>query len=460
MNGSIPGVKALVLVMQFIGSLYAPTVSTAPLEEQVEIALAEQQPFTCGFEVQALVLYSIAVYWYDNIQRAREILDMATSKALALGMNSGQFAAGNSQGDPVLAESWRRTWWQLYLADAHIASSNHATTFGTSQRNVLATVELPCEEANYNSGNIPHPKTLEDYDNREFALDDDTDFSSFAYLIGLARSLDHTIIGIPRNSEENVHAICTNADASVAAWLSLLSKSKRKFFRDDRTLDELLFKANMLIQVYTVDIHRSLSTLAYSAIEAVSSCAPPPPPERLAPVYYSDAHIHTTKILRAIERMTDMLTLPTRIAVHSPFTICMIATMTIAHLSACKYVLKGEQLKIARERIRVAMGALEVFAEVWPRGKKVVREVKIVARELLSLGAGTEAREPTEVRSLLDANALLILDDSLTIDADSFARADLTGYFGFPSSDWELELGLASSDVSLRTGFPFEVTGV
>lgn len=152
MNGSIPGVKALVLVMQFIGSLYAPTVSTAPLEEQVKIALAEQQPFTCGFEVQALVLYSIAVYWYDNIQRAREILDMATSKALALGMNSGQFAAGNSQGDPVLAESWRRTWWQLYLADAHIASSNHATTFGTSQRNVLATVELPCEEANYNSG--------------------------------------------------------------------------------------------------------------------------------------------------------------------------------------------------------------------------------------------------------------------------------------------------------------------
>lgn len=211
---------------------------------------------------------------------------------------------------------------------------------------------------------------------------------------------------------------------------------------------------------YTVDIHRSLSTLAYSAIEAVSSCAPPPPPERLAPVYYSDAHIHTTKILRAIERMTDMLTLPTRIAVHSPFTICMIATMTIAHLSACKYALKGEQLKIARERIRVAMGALEVFAEVWPRGKKVVREVKIVARELLSLGAGTEAREPTEIGSLLDANALHSLDDSLAIDADSFARADLTGYFGFPGSDSELELGLASSDVSLRTGFPFEATGV
>jgi hypothetical protein len=80
-------------------------------------------------------------------------------------------------------------------------------------------------------------------------MDDETDFSSFAYLVGLLRSLDLTIIGIPRNSEENVKEMCTRADASIAAWLSLLSKSKRKLFRDDGTLDELLFKAQCLIQV-------------------------------------------------------------------------------------------------------------------------------------------------------------------------------------------------------------------
>jgi hypothetical protein len=90
---------------------------------------------------------------------------------------------------------------------------------------------------------------MDEYDNREFAMDDDADFSSFAYLIGLMRTLDLIFIGIPRNSEENVKIMCTNADASIAAWLSLLSKSKRKLFRDDGTLDELLFKANMLIQM-------------------------------------------------------------------------------------------------------------------------------------------------------------------------------------------------------------------
>ena len=117
----------------------------------MKIALAEPQAYASGYEVQALILYSIAVYRCGNIQRARKLLDMATNQALAIGMNFKQFAIENSQGDPVLAESWRRTWWQLYLTDAHIVSGHHATTFDTSQREVPATVELPCEEAEYDS---------------------------------------------------------------------------------------------------------------------------------------------------------------------------------------------------------------------------------------------------------------------------------------------------------------------
>ena len=99
--------------------------------------------------------------------------------------------------------------------------------------------------------------------------------------------------------------------------------------------------------------------------------------------------MHTAKIMRAIERMTDLLTMPVRIGVLTPFTSCMIAKVTIAHLSACRFVLREqpEQLKVARERIRVAMGALEIFAEVWPKGKATVSEVKTIARELLSLGS-------------------------------------------------------------------------
>ena len=152
MNEDIPGMRLLTLVMRFIGSLYTSKIPSPPLEAEVKLALQEKQVYTSGFEIQALVIYSCAVYWCDDLPRARELLDVATSKALRMGMNLKQFAVENSFGDPVLAECWRRTWWQLYLTDAHIASSDHTTGFGTSQRDIVASVELPCEEADYDSG--------------------------------------------------------------------------------------------------------------------------------------------------------------------------------------------------------------------------------------------------------------------------------------------------------------------
>ena len=80
-------------------------------------------------------------------------------------------------------------------------------------------------------------------------MDHDTNFSSFAYLVGLVRTIDHTITGMQRTSEESIKTMCAIADAGTAGWLSLLPKAKRKLFREDGTLDELLFKANIFIQV-------------------------------------------------------------------------------------------------------------------------------------------------------------------------------------------------------------------
>lgn len=142
LNEDIPGMHFLILVMQFIGSLYAPKECSVALEEQVTRAKAEQQPYATGFEVQALVLYSTAVYWCDERQRARRLLDQATPKAIALGMNSRNFAVEHSHGDPVLAESWRRTWWLLYIIDAHMAATDHTVTFSTSQKTVPCTVDF------------------------------------------------------------------------------------------------------------------------------------------------------------------------------------------------------------------------------------------------------------------------------------------------------------------------------
>jgi hypothetical protein len=83
--------------------------------------------------------------------------------------------------------------------------------------------------------------------------------------------------------------------------------------------------------------------------------------------------------------MVDLLTLPINILKMSPFTVCQIATPTVALISACKNVLHGEEVIAARERIRVAIAAIEKFGEVWPRAASTAKELKIIAREIFGI---------------------------------------------------------------------------
>lgn len=75
----------------------------------------------------ALLLAAIATHCEDETERGRIILDRAIFLALELGMNSRTFA--NMEIDPVLAESWRRTFWGLYVTDGTFASIRGAPTF-------------------------------------------------------------------------------------------------------------------------------------------------------------------------------------------------------------------------------------------------------------------------------------------------------------------------------------------
>lgn len=107
------------------------------------------RPIT-GFDVQALLLYSIAVYWSNDPDHGTVLLDEAIQMAVELGMNRKEFPVQHGNNNPVLEESWRRTWWLLYITDAHIAGSTHVFPFRTN--NIDKTVDLPCEEHEYDSG--------------------------------------------------------------------------------------------------------------------------------------------------------------------------------------------------------------------------------------------------------------------------------------------------------------------
>ncbi|KAF2877233.1 hypothetical protein BDV95DRAFT_480991 [Massariosphaeria phaeospora] len=378
----------LLPVLLYIGSIFTHTVDTAPLAGAAQQAIEQgrnRAGSTGPFYIQALTLYSIGVYWSNEPERGRTLLNEAIRGAVAPGMQKADYAAQHGSGDPVLEESWRRTWWTIYITDAHIAGSTHS--FPTQTAQVKITTKLPCEEHLYESGNIPPPSTLRDYDMREFT---DTEFSSFAQLIGFTHGINRVLATRRLLDTENAKVVCANADTMMTAWCSLLPRSKKRLLRDDGSVDELLFKANILMHTYIVDLHRSLSTLSFFPIESISKCAPPPPPTTLHLLTPdtdadADAATHTAKALHAISKLHALLTLPTRFSTHTPFIICMIANMTIAHLSACHYLFREPQLAHEREKIRLNMGVLKMLGEWWPSGEREYRDLGVVAREILGL---------------------------------------------------------------------------
>ena len=147
------GLKPILLVMQYIGSLYISSVPSASFEALVLEALAESRivtPSSTGHQVQALILYSIAAYWCNEVGKGLSLLDEAISRAVSLGMNQKEFAAVHGGGDSVLEESWRRTWWLVCVTDAHFAGSTHTFPFRTTH--IPMNADLPCEEESYASG--------------------------------------------------------------------------------------------------------------------------------------------------------------------------------------------------------------------------------------------------------------------------------------------------------------------
>ena len=141
--------QPLFLVMEFIGSIFSPKPSDTFREKAREI-LTRPGLRQHGFTVQAMLLLSVAIYWSDEVEDAHSFLEEAIEMALGLGMHLRTFAEQHGENDPVLEESWRRTWWLLFIIDVNMAASSHRSRHIASS--LLMTTDLPCEGHEYHSG--------------------------------------------------------------------------------------------------------------------------------------------------------------------------------------------------------------------------------------------------------------------------------------------------------------------
>jgi hypothetical protein len=144
-----PSWQPLIAAMRLIGHIYARREWSTELKDHIEACCAQASP-SDPVIIQARLLYSIALFWYDQKNQAKSESDNAIQLALTLQLSREEFAIQYGGDDPVLAESWRRTWWMLYIVDAY-----YTGTLGTMEMravDVNATVKLPCEEDEYESG--------------------------------------------------------------------------------------------------------------------------------------------------------------------------------------------------------------------------------------------------------------------------------------------------------------------
>lgn len=143
----------LLPVLLYIGSIFNNTVDSTPLAAAAQLALESaqvRQRSHSPYYIQALLLYGVAVFASNEPKRGRQLVSNAIELAIQVGMHKANFASIHGQADPVLEESWRRTWWSCHVTDASVSGSTHS--FPTQTSVVQVTTELPCEEQQYETG--------------------------------------------------------------------------------------------------------------------------------------------------------------------------------------------------------------------------------------------------------------------------------------------------------------------
>lgn len=150
MQSNPTSLEDILAVIRYIGSVYLPEIPSLPYQKLAEKALNSSTLPVNGFSVQALALFALARHCSDEYDIAEEYVDKAIDIALAIGMNHQGWAESNGEGDAMLTESWRRTWWALFTCDALFAGISHYDIHRL--QSVEMDVDLPCEDSEYESG--------------------------------------------------------------------------------------------------------------------------------------------------------------------------------------------------------------------------------------------------------------------------------------------------------------------
>jgi hypothetical protein len=133
-------------VIQYAVACYTSPWSREALRNKAEQSLYPNPPKT-GLTVQAMLLLAIILDGDNQQEQAVQTMALARASALELGMQHNRFASLHGEGSLVLEESWRRTWWELFVVDGMFAAAHQQQKFRLYD--TPSDMLLPCEETQY-----------------------------------------------------------------------------------------------------------------------------------------------------------------------------------------------------------------------------------------------------------------------------------------------------------------------
>ena len=370
-------------VVRFIGSTLDSNNATEQYKLDAAFALKQDLTWT-PFRVQALLLYAIALYSINEQADAQKYLSNAVDLACLLGMNRYGFAASHSTGHPLLEESFRRTWWELFFIDGMFAALQQRSSFRCNTVELKAG--LPCEDPVFLSGSsFPTPPQLSQFDNRVFD-DEEISFSSYCYRIEAVRILARvlTIAEDPDVDKDEFTAV----DNALAGWRYHLPTCKADIARSENAgePDELMFQAHLIINNATILLHLPRSNLrSIHPLTADTLCCPWSRP--LAPKF--SQHNHLMKVTAASQGLSDLAALRSSHD-HTPFLACGLIMGSLVQLSICS-LHASHCITQHRERVMLMIGVLKSLGRIWPLAQRGLTQVRMYAKEVLQRPVDTFA---------------------------------------------------------------------
>lgn len=367
-------------VMRFIGAHYTLEPS-ADLYRDVAVSELTAAGEPSFYKVQALLLFSIVLHARNERADSIESFAAAVDLAFGMGMNRASFVSTVGGNDPVKVESLRRTWWELYTVDSMLCAFDQMPS--KISNNTLMDVPLPCDELSYSAGIfLTEPSTATQFYDRVFA-EEEEEYSSFCYAVEATRILKRILeLGYAIDDYQLADQV-ESIDASISSWFHHLPISKRNVLGPDGTIDQLLFRAHMIINCALIYLHLPRSNLLTSPTASASiPCAR----RGLCIAAASSTNFtHAIKSIKAANDLAALAALRSTILKQTPFFICGLVLSAVVQLCACS-VKASNRLELRRDRLALIVGELKSLNSTWAISRLVMRQIKLVAREVLEIG--------------------------------------------------------------------------